>query len=80
MKQLLNEYIYKSDKEFYNYSLKKILTKVLKYFKFDKTYKECKDIQTWWMVNNENNIRYVYNQQLLNVFIISIFNFYYLLL
>ena len=56
MKALLNEYIYKSDKEFYNCSLKKILTEVRKCFKLEKTCKECKDIQTGGGVNNENNI------------------------
>ena len=56
MKALLNEYIYKSDKEFYKCSLKKILTEVRKCFKLEKTCKECKDIQTGGGVNNENNI------------------------
>jgi prophage antirepressor-like protein len=56
MKALLNEYIYKSDKEFYNCSLNKILTEVRKCFKLEKTCKECKDIQTGGGVNNENNI------------------------
>ena len=46
MKALLNEYIYKSNKEFYNCSLNKILKEVRKCFKLEKTCKDCKDIQT----------------------------------
>jgi hypothetical protein len=52
MKALLNEYIYKSDKEFYNCSLNKILTEVRKCFKLEKTCKDCKDIQTGGGLNN----------------------------
>ena len=56
MKALLNEYIYKADKEFYNCSLNKILKEVRKCFKLEKTCKECKDIQTGGGTNNDNNI------------------------
>jgi len=56
MKALLNEYIYKADKEFYNCSLNKILKEVRKCFKLEKTCKECKDIQTGGGINNDNYI------------------------
>ena len=52
MKALLNEYIYKSDKEFYNCSLNKILKEVRKCFKLEKECKDCKDIQTGGGINN----------------------------
>ena len=52
MKALLNEYIYKSDKEFYNCSLNKILKEVRKCFKLEKTCNDCKDIQTGGGINN----------------------------
>ena len=45
MKALLNKYIYKC-------SLNKILTKVRKCFKLEKTCKNCKDIQTGGELNN----------------------------
>jgi prophage antirepressor-like protein len=56
MKALLNEHIYKSDKEFYNCSLNKILTEIRKCFKLEKSCKNCKDIMTGGTINNENNI------------------------
>ena len=56
MKALLNEYIYKSNKEFYNCSLNKILKEVRKCFKLEKECKNCKDIQTGGGINNDNNI------------------------
>ena len=56
MKALLNDYIYKSDKEFYNCSLNKILIEVRKCFKLEKTCKDCKDIQTGGGLNNNNYI------------------------
>lgn len=56
MKALLNEYIYKSNKEFYNCSLNKILTEVKKCFKLEKKCKKCKDLQIGGGINNENNI------------------------
>jgi predicted GIY-YIG superfamily endonuclease len=46
MKALLNDFIYKSTKEFYNCSLNKILKEVRKCFKLEKTCNNCKDIQT----------------------------------
>jgi len=52
MKALLNEYIYKSDKEFYNCSLNKILKEARKCFKLEKTCNDCKDIQTGGGINN----------------------------
>ena len=55
MKALLNEYIYKSNKEFYNCSLNKILTEARKCFKLEKSCKTCKDIQTGGGINNKNN-------------------------
>ena len=56
MKALLNEYIYKSDKEFYKCILNKILTEVRKCFRLEKTCKNCKDIQKGGGVHNENKI------------------------
>ena len=56
MKALLNEYIYQSNKEFYDCSLNKILKDVRKCFKLEKTCKKCKDIQTGCGINNDNNI------------------------
>ncbi len=56
MKALLNEYIYKSNKEFYDCSLNKILKEVRKCFKLEKECKDCKDIQTGGGINNNNNI------------------------
>jgi prophage antirepressor-like protein len=56
MKALLNEYIYKSNKEFYNCTLNKILKEVRKCFKLEKSCKNCKDIQTGGGINNENYI------------------------
>jgi prophage antirepressor-like protein len=56
MKALLNEYIYKSNKEFYNCSLNKILLFVRKCFKLEKKCANCKDIQTGGGINNYNNI------------------------
>jgi hypothetical protein len=56
MKALLNEYIYKSNKEFYNCSLNKILKEVRKCSKLEKECKDCKDIQTGGGINNNNNI------------------------
>ena len=56
MKALLNEYIYKSDKEFYKCSLNKILIEVRKCFRLEKTCKNCKDIQKGGGVHNENKI------------------------
>ena len=62
MKSLLNEYIYKSNKEFYNCSLNKILKEVKKCLKIEKDCKSCKDIQTGDSDNqiggsdNQNNI------------------------
>lgn len=56
MKALLNEYIYKSNKEFYNCTLNKILIEVRKCFKLEKKCEDCKDIQTGGGANNENNI------------------------
>ena len=55
MKALLNEYIYKSNKEFYKCSLNKILTEARKCFKLEKSCKTCKDIQTGGGINNDNN-------------------------
>jgi predicted GIY-YIG superfamily endonuclease len=51
MKSLLNEYIYKSNKEFYNCSLNKILKEVRKCFKIEKDCKSCQDIQ----INGSDN-------------------------
>ena len=48
--------IYKSDKEFYNCSLNKILKEVRKCFKLEKTCTNCKDIQTGGGINNNNNL------------------------
>ena len=45
MKSLLNEYIYKTNKEFYNCSLSKILKEVRKCLKIEKNCKSCQDIQ-----------------------------------
>jgi len=62
MKSLLNEYIYKSNKEFYNCSLNKILKEVRKCLKIEKDSKSCKDIQKGGSYNqiigsdNQNNI------------------------
>ena len=59
MKALLNEYIYKSNKEFYNCSLNKILIEVRKCLKIEKNCNSCKDIQTGGgdiNKNIENNI------------------------
>lgn len=56
MKALLNEYIYKSDKEFYNCSLNKILKEVRKCFKLEKECSNCKDIQKGGGINNNNII------------------------
>ena len=56
MKALLHEYIYKSNKEFYDCSLNKILKEVRRCFKLEKTCMECKDIQTGGGINNDNNI------------------------
>jgi predicted GIY-YIG superfamily endonuclease len=56
MKALLNEYIYKSNKEFYNCSLNKILLFVRKCLKLEKKCTNCKDIQTGGGINNDNNI------------------------
>ena len=57
MKSLLNEYIYKSNKEFYNCSLSKILKEVRKCFKIEKECKSCQDIQQkGGSNNNQNNI------------------------
>ena len=59
MKALLNEYIYKSNKEFYNCSLNKILIEVRKCLKIEKNCNSCKYIQTGGCdinKNIENNI------------------------
>jgi prophage antirepressor-like protein len=56
MKALLNEYIYKSDKEFYNCSLSILLKEVRKCLKLEKNCKNCKDIQTGGAINNDNHI------------------------
>jgi hypothetical protein len=56
MKALLNEYIYKSDKEFYNCSLNKILKEVRKCFKLEKECSNCKDIQKGGGITNNNII------------------------
>ena len=53
MKALLNEYIYKSDKEFYNCKLTLILKELRKCLKIEKNCKECKDIQTGGGINND---------------------------
>jgi len=52
MKALLNEYLYKSDKEFYNCSLNIILKEVKKCFKLEEKCSNCKDIQTGGGINN----------------------------
>jgi predicted GIY-YIG superfamily endonuclease len=61
MKALLNEYIYKSNKEFYNCSLNKILKEARKCFKLEKECKDCKDIQTGGGINNNNIIMSLLN-------------------
>jgi prophage antirepressor-like protein len=53
MKSLLNEYIYKSNKEFYNCSLSKILKEVRKCLKIEKNCKNCKDIQKDGSINKQ---------------------------
>lgn len=71
MKALLNEYIYKSDKEFYNCSLNKILKEVRKCFKLEASCKDCKNIQTGGGLMNENIIIMSlinnYNNQYINI-------------
>jgi prophage antirepressor-like protein len=71
MKSLLNEYIYKSNKEFYNCSLNKILKEVRKCLKIEKECKSCKDIQqkggsdtnqTGGNLNQNNIILYLLNE------------------
>jgi prophage antirepressor-like protein len=62
MKSLLNEYIYKSNKEFYNCSLSKILKEVRKCLKIEKDCKSCKDIQTGGSDNQNNIILYLLNE------------------
>ena len=54
MKSLLNEYIYKSNKEFYKCGLNKILIEVRKCLKIEKNCKSCKDIQKGGGDNIEN--------------------------
>ena len=44
VKALLNEYIYKTDKEFYNCSLNRILKEVRRCLKIEKECSSCKDI------------------------------------
>jgi hypothetical protein len=61
------ESIIKSDKEFYNCSLNKILIEVRKCFKLEKTCKDCKNIQIGGGVNNIimtllNNYKNKYNE------------------
>jgi prophage antirepressor-like protein len=52
MKALLNEYIYNSDKEFYNCSLNKILKEVRRCLKLEEECSNCKDIQKGGGINN----------------------------
>lgn len=56
MKSLLNEYIYKTNKEFYKCSLNKILKEVRKCLKIEKNCKSCKDIQNGGDIDEQNNI------------------------
>jgi hypothetical protein len=56
MKALLNEYIYKSDKEFYNCSLNIILKEVKKCFKLEEKCSKCKDIHQEGGGEINNNI------------------------
>jgi prophage antirepressor-like protein len=58
MKSLLNEYIYKSNKEFYKCGLNKILIEVRKCLKIEKNCKSCKDIQKGGgdEIENKNDI------------------------
>ena len=56
MKAILNEFIYKSNKEFYNCSLSRILKDVRKCFKLEKNCTDCKNIQKGGGENNNNNI------------------------
>jgi prophage antirepressor-like protein len=56
MKSLLNEYIYKTKKEFYNCSLNIILKEVRKCLKIEKNCRDCNNIQIGGSLNNENNI------------------------
>ena len=45
LKAMLNKYIYKSNKEFYNCSLDIIIKKILKCIKIEKDCNSCKNIQ-----------------------------------
>jgi len=56
MKALLNEFIYKTNKEFYNCSLNKILTEVRKCLKLEKKCANCQYIQTGGGLENNNII------------------------
>jgi prophage antirepressor-like protein len=59
IKSLLNEYIYKSNKEFFNCSLNKILKEVRKCLKIEKNCTDCKNIQIGGLncsIDYKNNI------------------------
>ena len=62
MKALLNEYIYKSNKEFYVCSLAKILQETRKCFKQEKLCKNCKDIQIGGSYIQNNIIMHLLNE------------------
>jgi prophage antirepressor-like protein len=78
MKAILNEFIYKSNKEFYNCSLSKILKELRKCFKLEENCKDCKDIQKGGGVNNNNIILSLLNyyenkyNKIINKYIINI--------
>ena len=48
MKSLLNEYIYKTNKEFYKCSLSKILKELKKCLKIEEDCEKKKKYTKWW--------------------------------